>query len=55
MQFEKRWVRRDGRRMRTLERVSAIRNADGPPVSLLWLSFDLADGKGQEPAQPRER
>ena len=45
-QFEKRWVRKDGARVRTLERVSAIRDGHGQPGSLLWLSFDLADGQG---------
>jgi two-component system, chemotaxis family, CheB/CheR fusion protein len=52
VQFEKRWVRRDGRRMRTLERVSAIQDSKGQPGSLLWLSFDLADGQER---MPRER
>jgi two-component system CheB/CheR fusion protein len=46
VQFEKRWVRKDGTRVRTLERVSAIRDGNGQPGSLLWLSFDLADGQG---------
>jgi two-component system CheB/CheR fusion protein len=46
VQFEKRWVRKDGTRVRTLERVSAIREGQGSPSSLLWLSFDLADGQG---------
>jgi two-component system CheB/CheR fusion protein len=47
-QFEKRWVRKDGSRVRTLERVSAIRDGQGQPGSLLWLSFDMADGQGRE-------
>jgi hypothetical protein len=52
VQFEKRWVCRNGRRMRTLERVSAIQDSKGQPGSLLWLSFDLADGQER---MPRER
>jgi len=49
VQFEKRWLRKDGSRMRTLERVSTLRDAQGRPSSLLWLSFDLADGRsGQD-------
>jgi two-component system CheB/CheR fusion protein len=51
-QFEKRWVRKDGSRLRTLERVSAIRDTHGRPASLLWLSFDIA---GAEDVLQRER
>ncbi|MGM9486380.1 chemotaxis protein CheB [Ideonella sp. YS5] len=51
-QFEKRWVRKDGSRLRTLERVSAIRDAWHPPASLLWLSFEVAS---REDLTKRER
>ena len=40
LQMKKRYVRADGSRVRTRERVSAIRDADGTPTSLLLVSFD---------------
>jgi two-component system CheB/CheR fusion protein len=40
LQVKKRYVRADGSRLRTRERVSAIRDADGMPTSLLLVSFD---------------
>ncbi|HEU5295428.1 MAG TPA: CheR family methyltransferase, partial [Burkholderiaceae bacterium] len=40
LQVDKRFVRRDGSRVRTLERVSAIRDGAGKPTSLLLVSFD---------------
>jgi two-component system CheB/CheR fusion protein len=40
LQVKKRYVRADGSRLRTRERVSAIRDADGTPTSLLLVSFD---------------
>ncbi|HET7526257.1 MAG TPA: PAS domain S-box protein, partial [Burkholderiaceae bacterium] len=39
-QVDKRFVRSDGTRVRTQERVSAIRDGGGKPTSLLLLSFD---------------
>jgi two-component system CheB/CheR fusion protein len=40
LQVKKRYVRADGRRLHTRERLSAIRDADGAPTSLLMVSFD---------------
>ena len=40
LQVKKRYLRADGRRLHTRERVSAIRDADGAPTSLLMVSFD---------------
>jgi two-component system CheB/CheR fusion protein len=40
LQVDKRFVRSDGTRVRTQERVSAIRDDDGKPTSLLLVSFD---------------
>jgi two-component system CheB/CheR fusion protein len=49
-QFDKRYVRRDGSRIRVLERVSVIRDERGQPASLLLLSFEAAEGKdGMQP------
>jgi len=39
VQIDKRYVRRDGSRVPTHERVSAIRGANGVPISLLLLSL----------------
>jgi two-component system CheB/CheR fusion protein len=41
-QNERAYVRKNGDRLRILERMSAIRDAQGRPASLLALSFDLA-------------
>ena len=43
-QLERGYLRKDGSRLQQLERVSAIRDAAGRPVSLLTLSFDPAPG-----------
>jgi two-component system, chemotaxis family, CheB/CheR fusion protein len=40
LQVRKRYVRADGSRLHTRERVSAIRDIDGKPTSLLLVSFD---------------
>ena len=40
VQIDKRYLRRDGSRVPTHERVSAIRGANGVPTSLLLLSLD---------------
>jgi two-component system CheB/CheR fusion protein len=40
LQVRKRYVRADGSRLHTRERVSAIRDVDGKPTSLLLVSFD---------------
>jgi two-component system CheB/CheR fusion protein len=50
VQVDKRYVRADGSRMRTLERVSALRDPQGKARSLLLVSFDLAD---ERPGAPR--
>jgi two-component system CheB/CheR fusion protein len=43
VQTDKRYVRADGTRIRTHERVSALRDQHGKPSSLLVVSFDLTD------------
>lgn len=54
IQVEKRYVRKNGSRVRVHERVSAIRDASGTPGSLLLLSFDpLEGGDGTEAAPSR--
>jgi PAS domain S-box-containing protein len=40
LQVNKRYVRADGSRLHTRERVSAIRDDAGKPISLLLISFD---------------
>ena len=40
--MDKRYIRKDGARVRTLERVSAIRDGNGAATSLLLLSFEPA-------------
>jgi len=42
-QISRQYVRKDGSRVRTLERVRALRDTTGKPVSLLYISFDLSD------------
>nr|WP_281375173.1 CheR family methyltransferase [Aquabacterium terrae] len=51
-QLDKRCVRKNGSRVATHERISAIRDGDGQPSSLLALSFNLPHGNGA-PALPR--
>jgi two-component system CheB/CheR fusion protein len=54
IQVEKRYVRKNGSRVRVHELVSAIRDAAGTPGSLLLLSFDpLEGGDGTEAAPSR--
>ena len=42
-QINRQYVRKDGSRVRTQERVRALRDAAGKPVSLLFISFDLSE------------
>jgi two-component system CheB/CheR fusion protein len=43
LQVERRYLRKDGTRVRMHERACAIRDADGKPSSLLSVTFDLSD------------
>jgi two-component system CheB/CheR fusion protein len=45
IRVDKRYVRADGKRVRTHERVSALRDALGKPASLLLVSFDFTDDR----------
>jgi two-component system CheB/CheR fusion protein len=51
-QLSKYYLRKDGRRVRMLERVSALRDGNGKPSSLLSLSFDSHDIDRGAPTTP---
>jgi two-component system, chemotaxis family, CheB/CheR fusion protein len=56
LQGERRWLRAVGRPLRTIERISTLRESGGQPSSLLWLSIDLVDGApGGQPGERQER